>query len=119
MGKQTKEQRENRTKMLLAFKRNAPHLELDRVSYIMDLLHRNDTTLNRINDTRCEVPMSDKETAAMEKKEAAAERRVTALVEELGFKVVFNGDPRGGAVRIILPDGSSNTWDGETWGMDW
>lgn len=44
---------------------------------------------------------------------------VRAIADLLGFKVQFNDDPRGGAIRFILPSGASNGWDGETWGIYW
>jgi hypothetical protein len=44
---------------------------------------------------------------------------VRAIADLLGFKVQFNGDPRGGAIRFVLPSGASNNWDQETWGIYW
>ena len=44
---------------------------------------------------------------------------VRAIADLLGFKVQFNGDPRGGAIRFVLPSGASNNWDHETWGIYW
>ena len=44
---------------------------------------------------------------------------VRAIADLLGFKVQFNRDPRGGAIRFVLPSGASNNWDHETWGIYW
>jgi hypothetical protein len=41
--------------------------------------------------------------------------------ETLGIRygVIFNGDPRGGSIRFVLPSGKSNGMDGKTWGIYW
>lgn len=58
-----------------------------------------------------------------EARDQKRERKITALVEDIiapyGFNVRFNGDPRGGAIRILLPDGRSNNMGGEDWGIYW
>ena len=45
--------------------------------------------------------------------------RVKKITDQLGFQVKFNQDPRGFAIRFILPSGRYNSWDGETWGINW
>jgi hypothetical protein len=64
--------------------------------------------------------LSNTEWAARDaKKEVRIQGKVRALLEPLGIGVQFNGDPRGGAIRMLLPDHTSNGWDGETWGIYW
>ena len=62
----------------------------------------------------------DKEKEARDQKR---EKKLTAVVEDIiskyGFGIRFNGDPRGGAIRITLPDGRSNNMGGEDWGIYW
>ena len=45
-----------------------------------------------------------------EKREQQLEKRIRAIVAELGqgFGVVFSGDPRGNTVKIVLPSGRTN-----------
>ena len=82
---------------------------------ILKKLHYYETALHRLAETRCNRDTTFHE----EKREASIENKVKAIAEQLGFKVKFNGDPRGGAIRFILPSGKSNNWDGKTWGIYW
>lgn len=103
---------------------------------LLDTLHRYETTLQRINENDCNghprmksemrdgkmyrFEVEDEAWAARDaKKEASIQSKVRALLEPLGIQVRFNGDPRGGAIRMLLPDQASNNWDGETWGIYW
>lgn len=45
-----------------------------------------------------------------EKREQQLEKRIRAIVAELGqgFGVIFSGDPRGNTVKIVLPSGRTN-----------
>jgi hypothetical protein len=103
---------------------------------LLDTLHRYETTLNRINENdanghprpvkevrdgkRYEYDVEDVVwTRADEKKEQRIQSSVREIAEKLGFAVRFNGDPRGGAIRFVLPSGASNNFDGETWGIYW
>ena len=96
----------------------------------LDTLHRWEARLHTISEQQCngfqdwrgnwDQAASD----AADKREESIERKVTALVESKGLTVSFNGDPRGGAIRLHLPadaDGHKryNSWDGETWGIFW
>ena len=85
----------------------------------LDRLHRYETALHRISERQCSEEMSEAETARVERREAAAEKAVQKIAEAHGLTVRFNGDPRGGAIRLVLPSGKSNNWDGETWGIFW
>lgn len=99
-------------------------------------LHRCETTLQRINENDCnghprmETEYRDGKMYRFEvedqkwverdaKKEKSIQEKVTALLKPYGVEVRFNGDPRGGAIRMLLPDHTSNGWDGETWGIYW
>ncbi len=82
---------------------------------ILDKLHYYETALHRLAETACNRDM----TAHEEKRESSITAKVKAIAEMIGFKVRLNSDPRGGAIRFILPSGKSNNWDGETWGIYW
>lgn len=103
---------------------------------ILTRLHRYETTLQRINENDCNghprmtteyrdgkmyrYEVEDEKWAARDaKKEASIQKKVVDLLSPYGIKVKFNGDPRGGAIRMLLPDHTSNGWDGETWGIYW
>ena len=118
-GMTTKQQRIERTNTLLKFlgivsQKNLP-LTQAQVSNDLDWLHRQETTLHRLAEDACNYGLSP----SQEKKEARIENKVTDLLSLYGITVKFNGDPRGGAIRMLLPDHSSNGWDGETWGIYW
>lgn len=103
---------------------------------ILDKLHGYETTLQRIALNNSNGWQREKEEirdgkkyrygvhdpewqVRDEKTEKCTEEKVRAIADLLGFKVRFNDDPRGGAIRFILPSGASNNWDGETWGIYW
>ncbi len=95
----------------------------------LDMLHRWEANLHTIAERHCngyqdwrgnwDQKAADKD----ERKEERIMARVTALCESRGVTVTFNGDPRGGAIRLLLPAENgrkrSNSWDGETWGIYW
>lgn len=86
-----------------------------KLSGILDTLHRYETALHHLSERECNIGLTEKE----QRREQSIENKVRAIAEDLGFKVNFNGDPRGGAIRFILPTKESNGWDGETWGIYW
>lgn len=46
-------------------------------------------------------------------REAAIERRVSALCAAHGLVPVFNGDPRGAVLKLKVPSGVTNDWGRE------
>lgn len=106
------------------------------ITGILNKLHRYETTLQRINENDCNghprmkteyrdgkmyrFEVEDERWEARDrKKETSIQKRAVDLLKPYGIEVRFNGDPRGGAIRMLLPDHSSNGWDGETWGIYW
>ena len=106
------------------------------ITMILNRLHRYETTLQRINENDCnghpkmvteyrdgkkyQFEVEDQKWAERDaKKEKSIQEKAVALLKPYGIKVQFNGDPRGGAIRMFLPDKSSNGWDQETWGIYW
>ena len=92
-----------------------PKLISLQIKGVMDSLHRYETTLHRLAEQDCNYGLTEKE----EKKETNIKKKVEAIAFQLGFEVKFNGDPRGGAIRLLIPSGKSNNLDGETWGIYW
>ncbi len=132
----TKQQKNERQRLHNKIREVVPALGYYGTVALLDRLHRYEATLSRINDNdanghprpvvevrdgkRYEYSVEDTEWAARDaKKEAGIQATVRALLEPLGIEVQFNGDPRGGAIRMLLPDHTSNGWDGETWGIYW
>jgi hypothetical protein len=102
----------------------------------LDTLHRAESTLNRLNEEECNgwpvmhndgrvyYDWDQKRADANKVKSDRIEARVTRLVESHGLTVSFGGDPRGCAIRILLPADENgrrryNSWDGESWVIDW
>lgn len=82
------------------------------------LVLRNATTLDRIAVKVCNVERSEAEEARDDRTEERAEARITAALEPFrGIKAVFSGDPRGAVVRLKLPSGHYDNWDGEHYGV--
>ena len=101
-------------------------------------LHRWEATLTRLSENQCngwptwrnghlEYGWSQEANDREQKQAERIERRVTRLVEDgrhPGVTVSFQGDPRGGAIRLLLPADDAghrvhNSWDGESWVIDW
>ena len=131
----TRQQLENYQKTEAMFWKESPSFK-GNMENTLDLIHRAETTLHRISENQCnghpkrKVEWRDGKQFIYdvenvewrerdEKTEAKLETKIKGIAKELGFKVDFNGDPRGSAIRFILPSGKSNNWDGESWGVYW
>ena len=88
-----------------------PQATSEQVASLMAYAQR----LNHYNETECNYGL----TPAQEKRVVNIEAKVKAICDVLGVGVKFNGDPRGYAVKLILPSGDYNTWGGkeEGWGI--
>lgn len=82
-------------------------------------LMRYGATLGRIAENQCNGYQDWKgnwdERASLrdEKKEERIQAKVTELCAEFGCKPVFQGDPRGNTLKIVVPDGYTNDWGRE------
>lgn len=101
----------------------------------LDTLHRAETSLTRLSENECNgwptwhngrivYDWNEAEAAKDKAKADRIEARITRLVERHGLTVTFGGDPRGCAIRILLPADETgyrahNSWDGESWVIDW
>ena len=113
-----------------------PKITGTEIRALLNSLHRYEVTLHRINENDCnghprlkieyrdgkmyQYDIEDLEWAARdERKEKSIQKKVIDLLKPYNIEVRFNGDPRGGAIRMLLPDHTSNGWDNETWGIYW
>ena len=113
-----------------------PKITGTEIRTLLDKLHRYETTLHRINENDCnghprmkteyrdgkfyQYEVEDLKWAERDaKKEESIQKKVIALLKPFNIEVRFNGDPRGGSIRMLLPDHTSNNWDNETWGIYW
>jgi len=79
-------------------------------------LHFYEVRLTNLNEQYCNGVVESEE---YENKTAPIENKVKKIAESLELDVRFNSDPRGYAIRFLLPSKRYNTWDGETWAMAW
>ena len=115
---------------------NYPKVDGNKIRIVLDKLHRYETTLHRISENQCNghprmiteirdgkmyrYEVEDQKWAERDaKKEESIQNKVIELCKQYDIEVKFNGDPRGGAIRMLLPDHTSNNWDQESWGVYW
>ena len=115
---------------------NYPKVDGNKIRIVLDKLHRYETTLHRISENQCNghprmiteirdgkmyrYEVEDQKWAERDaKKEESIQNKVIELCKQYDIEVKFNGDPRGGAIRMLLPDHTSNNWDNESWGVYW
>ena len=90
------------------------------------LLLRHGTTYHRLQEDACNgvgtwhgesnesfSKRQDRFERALERKEQQTEKRVRAIVAELGagFTVTFGGDPRGCTMVVGVPSGKYDNWE--------
>ena len=46
-------------------------------------------------------------------KEERIEKTVTELLDSIGCRPIFGGDPRGNTIKVVMPDGYTNDWGRE------
>lgn len=85
------------------------------VSNIASLILRHGTTYGRIQEIWCSEELTERQEKRLQHKELLLERRITQLCQELdpGCTPLFEGDPRGNTVKILLPSGYSDSWGGK------
>jgi len=88
--------------------RNVPEHE---IITDMIVLRKYETILSQINTRACNGYHSGLSERRDNNRYNAAKTAVESIAAKYGFGVKFNGDPRGGAIRFILPSGASNGWD--------
>lgn len=80
------------------------------------LIIRHARTYKRIQEAWCSVEMNDAETARTQKREANIENRIVMLAKSLpGVEgVVFQGDPRGATIKLVMKDKDKH----DCWGRE-
>ena len=73
------------------------------------------TRAQRYNVLRCKVELTPRQ----ESNAASLDDQVEAIGASLHTTIRTNGDPRGYAFKILLPNGAYNTWGGKEhgWGI--
>jgi hypothetical protein len=70
-------------------------------------------SLNRLNEIACNSGLTERQ----ERRKQNLQTRIKAALERAGLVLNhFNGDPRGYAVYLDLPDGSCNSFGGRECG---
>ena len=82
---------------------------------LVDWLHRQETTLHRLAETACDRELTIQEGDKVRR----IEGHVRDLLALYHVPVHFEGDPRGGTIRMTFVSGASNNWGGEDWGIYW
>lgn len=91
-----------------------PQLHPANVTDVVNLFSIADR-LHKYAEGDCNYGLSE----AQRKRVANLETRAVAHASALGVTLKFNSDPRGYAVKVLLPNGDYNTWGGkeEGWGI--
>ena len=111
---------------VLAFRRILPDVAPGELLTLLEEVGKAEVSLSRIHERQCNGYQDwqhkwDQAAAdADKKKKARIVEKLTGLLSAHGLGLRVNGDPRGLAVRVLMPDGSSNLWGGEgEWGASW
>ncbi len=119
MQSKTKKQIRDRDETIAQFAMQCNHYgipgDIAGIERVVDWLHRQETTLHRLAETACNRELTAREQA----KNDTIEGRVRDLLALYQVPVRFEGDPRGGTIRMYFVSGASNNWGGEDWGIYW
>ena len=85
------------------------------IEKLVDTLHRYETTLHRLFTEKCNRELNQDEINKIQN----TKNHVLCIADMFKIPVYFNDDPRGGAIRFILPSKRSNNMGGEDWGIYW
>lgn len=92
----------------------------------IEALMRYAATLQRLAEDDCNIPYTDEQAARANAKEARIRGKVHGVCMQiaadangklLNVQPVFSGDPHGCVLKIRVPDGFSDTGDGEGIGV--
>lgn len=97
--------------------------EVTTITSFAQRLLRYGATLGRIAEDQCNGyrdwrgNWDEKAEKRAEAKETRIQNRVTELCKRFGCTPVFQGDPRGNVLKIVVPDGYTNDWGREGIGV--
>ena len=80
---------------------------------ILDSLLRNARSYQRLSELSCNQELTKRENA----RALSLEKTMREQAASLGLGITFSGDPRGFVVKLQFPDGASNTWGQDGWGI--
>ena len=95
---------------LLALREALPHSSGGELLGLLEAMGKAEVKLQRLHLQACNVGLTEAE----EKREAAITEKLRAELAEVGLGLRVNGDPRGCAVRVVLPEGQR----GNLWGVE-
>lgn len=87
----------SRRSILSAHAARMTSVSIGEIAASVDVLFSLERRLNRINEANCNEPSSDRR----DKAEVKLQGEARAIAARLGMKVRFNGDPRGGALKVL------------------
>ena len=107
MSRATHKQRES---FAVAMAKELPDLSIEQVARLASLLMRQGSTYCRLQEETCGVEMTERQEKRHDRKEANVERRVTELCAPHNIRPVFEGDPRGHTIKLVMPSGRTDDW---------
>ena len=80
-----------------------------------NFLWRMANRLNRLNETDCNVGLTDRQQVQWRDIAIAAHK----IADTYGCTIRIDGDPRGYAIHVLFPTPAGNTWGGDEsgWGI--
>lgn len=105
---------------VMMLRRNSPKVVSDtRVCDCAAELIKSAKVLHRIAVIECERDLTDREVKRAQAAERSAIETIQSLSETKSSWCLQanSGDPRGSSIKLYPPDGSYNSWDGESYGV--
>lgn len=68
------------------------------------------------NERECNEDMDEDTRFRLDLSDKAHQAAIVKALEGTGIKPIWNTDPRGFAVKLLLPDGTYNSWGGREHG---
>ena len=120
-----------RDEFIAALTRALPNVDTFKIIDAAKRMMRHARTYSRVQEMVCNghpaqssnLPIETinklqaKHDAYCEAQEKRMERLITKAATDIGLTVDFQGDPRGYTVKVQLPDGRSNSFGGDGWGV--
>lgn len=86
----------SRRSILAAHAARTSDVSIGEIASLVDVLFSLERRLRRINELDCNEPASPRRSV----REERLQEEVRTIARRLGLKVRFNGDPRGGSVKV-------------------
>jgi hypothetical protein len=96
-----------------------PNVPIDDIGDAVEILGTLEVRFRRLHERQCNGYRNDADEAKDDRLEKRLRQGLARVCATLGLQARINGDPRGCAIRLLLPSGRSNSMDGETWIISW